>query len=130
MSIAYKYLRYKQSGNARDKQSSKRSFQLLKARTQYPRGEKIKLPEPVKPDEGHQSKRASIAFGQRLDNKYAELGFKMSFHDLEDAKDGFLQGAQINIGSIKVRAEDNVVHLLLTWALFTFVHGMFMCLRR
>ena len=105
--IAYNYLRYKQSGNARDKQSSRRSFQLLKARTQYARGEKIKLPEPVKPDEGHHSKRVSVALGQRLNNNYAELGFKMSFHDLEDNIHGFLQGAQINMFTGQLRAEEN-----------------------
>jgi hypothetical protein len=32
----------------------------------------------------------------------------MAFHDLEDDKDGFLQGAQINIGNLLLRAEDNV----------------------
>lgn len=105
--IAYKYLRYEQSGNARDKQASKRSFQLLKARTRYPKGEKITLPEPVKPDEGHNSKRVSVGLGQRLDNNYAELGFKMSFHDLEDNIHGFLQGAQINMFTAQVRAEEN-----------------------
>ena len=32
----------------------------------------------------------------------------MAFHDLEDNKDGFLHGAQINMISLKLRAEDNV----------------------
>jgi hypothetical protein len=66
------------------------------------------VPAPMPPEKGHNSKRTTLGLGQRLNNNYAELGFKMSFHDLEDNKDGFLQGAQINIGSIKIRAEDNV----------------------
>ena len=31
----------------------------------------------------------------------------MSFHDLEDNEQGFLRGAQINIGSLLIRAEEN-----------------------
>jgi hypothetical protein len=31
----------------------------------------------------------------------------MSFHDLEDNENGFLRGAQINIGSLQIRAEEN-----------------------
>ena len=104
--ITYKYLRYQQSEN-RDPAIAKRSFQLLKLRNTYPVSKEVIVPAPISPDNGHGSKRASIAFGQRLDNNYAEFGFKMSFHDLEDNAKGFLQGAQINIGSLQIRAEEN-----------------------
>jgi len=70
------------------------------------------MPTPIPPEKAHKSKRATIGLGQRLNNNYAEIGFKMAFHDLEDNKEGFLQGAQINIGSLQVRAEENVgLHL-------------------
>ena len=42
-------------------------------------------------------------FAEMTADDYAEVGFKMAFHDLEDDKDGFLQGAQINIGSLRLR---------------------------
>ena len=108
--VAYKYLRYLKTEEVRDDESAKRSFQLLKILNSYPVNINIdsQIPVPTAPEEGHKSKRISIGAGQRLNNNYAELGFKMAFHDLEDNKDGFLQGAQINIGSIKVRAEENV----------------------
>jgi hypothetical protein len=61
----------------------------------------------VSPDKGHGSKRTSIGWGKRLGNNYLDLGFKMSFHDLEDNENGFLRGAQINIGSLQIRAEEN-----------------------
>ena len=66
------------------------------------------LTKPFPPEKAHHSKRITTSLGKRLDNHYAELGFKMAFHDLEDNKNGFLQGAQINIASIQVRAEENV----------------------
>jgi len=108
--LAYKYLRYLNTETSRDPAIAKRSYQLLQKLNSYPVEIDISstVPSPLPPEKGHKSKRATIGLGQRLNNNYAELGFKMSFHDLEDAKDGFLQGAQINIGSIKVRAEDNV----------------------
>ncbi len=105
--IAYKYLRYQQAEEGRNPAIAKRSFQLLKLRNTYPESKQPTVPPPVSPDKGHNSKRATFAAGRRLDNYYGELGFKMSFHDLEDNEKGFLQGASINIGSLQVRAEEN-----------------------
>ena len=104
---AYKYLRYLKSEHGRDPVIAKRSFQLLKLRQTYPVSKEPTVPPPVSPEKGHNSKRTSFALGRRLDNYYGEFGFKMSFHDLEDNEEGFLQGAQINIGSLQIRAEEN-----------------------
>jgi len=104
---AYKYLRYLKSEQGRDPVMAKRSFQLLKLRQTYPVSKEPTVPPPVSPEKGHNSKRTSFALGRRLDNNYGEFGFKMSFHDLEDNEEGFLQGAQINIGSLQIRAEEN-----------------------
>ena len=103
----YKYLRYQQTGTDRDPAVAKRSFQLLKLRNNYPVSSTPDLPPPVSPEKGHNSKRTSFGLGRRLDNYYGEVGFKMSFHDLEDNEEGFLRGAQINIGSLQIRAEEN-----------------------
>jgi hypothetical protein len=108
--LAYKYLRYNKTKEARDPATAKRSFQLLQKLNSYPVDVDINhaIPTPTPPEKGHKSKRATIGLGQRLNNNYAEIGFKMAFHDLEDNTEGFLQGAQINIGSLQVRAEENV----------------------
>ncbi len=107
--IAYQYLRYQQTGKERDPVIAKRSHQLLLLLNSYPKDTTtdVEIDTPVSPEKGHGSKRATIGLGQRLDNYYAELGFRMSFHDLEDNENGFLRGAQINIGSLQVRAEEN-----------------------
>ena len=108
--LAYKYLRYQKTKQSRDPATAKRSHQLLQKLNSYPVDINISstITTPIAPEKGHRSKRTTAGLGQRLNNNYAEFGFKMSFHDLEDNKDGFLQGAQINIGSIKIRAEENV----------------------
>ena len=107
--IAYEYLRYQQSGKARDPAAAKLSHDLLLLLNTYPRDTTTGpgVPAPGAPDLGHGSKRAAFGFGKRLGNHYAELGFKMSYHDLEDNEYGFLRGAQINIGSMQIRAEEN-----------------------
>lgn len=110
LDLAYKYLRYLNTKKSRDQKVAKRSYQLLHKISTYPSDIKIDvtLPIPHPPEKGHKSKRTTIGLGERLDNRYAELGFKMAFHDLEDNEDGFLQGAQINITSLKLRIEENV----------------------
>ena len=107
--IAYEYLRYQQSGKARDPAAAKRSHRLLLLLNTYSKGTTtdLAIPAPGAPDRGHGSKRTALGLGKRLDNHYAELGFKMSYHDLEDNEYGFLRGAQINIGSVQIRAEEN-----------------------
>ncbi len=105
--LAYKYLRYQQANKSRDPETAKRSFKLLQILNTYAVSTMPAVPVPVPPEYGHQSKRVSLAAGKRNGNVYGELDFKMSFHDLEDNKEGFLQGAQINIGQFKIRAEEN-----------------------
>lgn len=107
--IAYQYLRYQQTGKERDPAIARRSHQLLLLLNTYPRdtATKAAIEQPVSPEQGHGSKRATFGLGRRLDNDYAELGFRMSFHDLEDNAHGFLRGAQINIGNVQIRAEEN-----------------------
>lgn len=110
INLAYKYLRYQNTKKARDPEIAKRSFQLLQKLNSYSSDISVntKIPIPIPPEKAHKSKRVTFAIGERLNNQYAEFGFKMAFHNLEDNKDGFLQGAQINIISLKLRTEDNV----------------------
>lgn len=108
--LAYRYLRYQNTAKSRDPEIAKRSYLLLQQINSYPKeiDNSTEIITPLPPEKGHRSKRTTFGLGERYDNNYAEFGFKMAFHDLEDDKDGFLQGAQINIGSLRLRAEDNV----------------------
>ena len=110
LDVTYKYLRYENTETHRDPEIAKRSYQLLQKLSTYSADIDItsKPPRPYPPEKGHKSKRTTFGTGERLSNQYAELGFKMALHDLEDNKDGFLQGAQINIINAKIRLEDNV----------------------
>lgn len=107
--VAYQYLRYQQSGKERDPAIAKHSHQLLLLLNSYPKDTLVEaaIDIPVSPDQGHGSKRASLGAGKRLGNLYTELGYRMAFHSLDDDERGFLRGAQINLGNLQIRAEEN-----------------------
>jgi len=108
LETAYKYLRYQQTDVVRDPQSAKNSHKLLEALNTYHIQESTKTPVPSsQPEQSHYSTRTSIAYGQENRQDYAELGFRFSFHSLEDNEHGFLQGAQINMGNIVLRDTEN-----------------------
>ncbi len=77
--LAYNYLRYQNTEKARNPEIAKRSFQLLKKINTYPKdiNSATNIARPVPPEKSHKSKRTSLGLGERLDNKYAELGFKI-----------------------------------------------------
>jgi hypothetical protein len=103
---AYKLVRFRQNKQARSKLEAKKSYQLLSAINRYPVGDKRHVPRPVQPEKSHHSKQWSFKVGERDDKRYSEIGFRMSFHSLEDNELGFLRGAQINIASIKFRRSE------------------------
>ncbi len=107
INAAYKYLRFQQTGAARDPQSSKNSHALLKALNTFPIHKTSPPPVPsARPENSHDSQRASFSMGEENKQKYGEAAFRFSFHSLEDNEHGFLQGAQINMGNIVVRDSD------------------------
>ncbi len=109
VALSYKYLRYQNATEARKPEIVKRSYQLLELLNSYPAKIDVEayVPVPSPPNKGHKSKRWNIGLGKTLKNQYIDLGYKMSFHDLEDNISGFLQGAQINMGNIKFRIEED-----------------------
>jgi hypothetical protein len=113
LNAAYKYLRYKKTKDERDDNSAKNSHALLMALNSYQVEDTISpAPAPEAPENSHQSMRTSINIGERNENKYSDLSFRLSFHSLEDNSEGFLQGAQINMGNFIIRAnEDDSVKL-------------------
>jgi hypothetical protein len=107
LQTAYKYLRYKKTDEARDAQSAATSYRLLSALSQT-QAANIAHPPPVpsQPEHGHYSKRLNLKLGRENEQNYIEAGVRMAFHSLQDNLQGFLPGAQINMGSLQVRATE------------------------
>jgi hypothetical protein len=104
---AYRYLRYEKGLGPRETIVAKNSYRLLEQLNAYPTGERVAIQNFNRPEAGHGSRRLSIAAGSRDGAGFVDLGYRMSFHNLEDREAGFLQGAQINLGNFELRAQES-----------------------
>lgn len=110
LETAYHYLRVKQNDEIRSSKIAANSYKILQTINQNSAftSTNAKFTESQRPENGHLSKRLSFAAGEKAELGFAELKFRMSFHSLEDSLAGFLEGAQINLGSLTLRAyEEN-----------------------
>jgi len=106
--VAYRYQRYQQRGEARSDEQARNSHRLLALLNRYP--DNIITPpvvEPLPPEVGHHSRRASISVGERNSEGFTEVAMRMAFHSLEDNERGFLRGAQINMANVQLRVTDS-----------------------
>lgn len=105
---SYKYMRYLEKDNERDNETAKISYTLLSLMNTYPATDDNPVTSrPVPPEQSHMSKKLSLSFGERLGKGYLNIGYKMSFHDLEDNEHGFLRGAQINMVNFQLRTNSS-----------------------
>ncbi len=110
LELAYQYARYtaikkKQNGPA----IRNATLGILGARSElgglepYPPLDKI----PARDDQGHGSRRVSLAggsvSGQGKQQQYAGLSFRPAYHDLVDPAYGFVPGSQIVMGQMDFR---------------------------
>lgn len=107
LETTYKLLRLRQNRKVRDPLVAKKSYRLLAMLNRYPPGKAQEITAPVRPESGHHSKRVTIGALERRGKAWTELGFRMSYHSLEDYESGYLRGAQINIANIVLRRKNS-----------------------
>ena len=112
LDAAYRYLRYQQNDQGRTESNASNSYQLLQAinASQF-QSIKPVFKDYQRPEKGHLSKRLDLTIGKDEDIDFAEISFRMSFHSLQDSINGFLEGAQINLASLSVRATEDEAQL-------------------
>lgn len=107
---AYKYLRYRQTGAARDPAVAQRSFRLLQALKEHaadlPR-DTAQTDSDTSPDLSHGSRRLALGLWNEESRDYLTMGMRLSLHSLQENRTGFPMGAQINIGNFDTRVEDD-----------------------
>lgn len=107
---AYRYLRFRQTGEARDPAVAQRSFRLLQALQaqagELPRDE-ARVDPDRSPDLSHGSRRIAVGAWSEEDLEYLTLGLRMSLHSLEENRNGFPMGAQINLGHLDLRIDED-----------------------
>lgn len=111
LDIAYGYTRYL---NLKKKDSDptlpKRSLRLLSLRSKIDfKGDAYQpLIQPLVRDEhGHKTLRSSIGATE----DFLEIGFRINYHDWLDNLSGYREGAQIEMGDIRFRADESHLQL-------------------
>lgn len=78
---------------------------ILKARSSLdiaPQSPRIETP-PIRPDQGHLSKRAQISFGGEDGSSFFQLNLRPVLHDLIDPPGGYIDGAQLEFLDMAAR---------------------------
>jgi len=103
---AYRYLRYQNTFNGRPKDTTRRSFLLLRQLNENPATFTIPIEQPQRPDLGHKTAMLGVSLGQNLDTSFVEFKYRGSFHDLLDPMPGYYQGMSLNMVNVMLRAYD------------------------
>lgn len=85
---AFRLVRYRATGQARDSGIASRSYNLLRAINRNPPPD-LQVERPGQPEDGHESRTWQFGVGSRDDRAFAEYGLRMAYHDLADNAYGF-----------------------------------------
>ena len=109
---AYRYLRYQNTFNGRPKETTRRSFLLLRRLNKHPAKLNIPIEQPLRPDLGHKTSMLAASIGQNIEEMFIELKYRGSYHDLLDPAGGYYQGMSLNMINVMLRAyEDGDIKL-------------------
>ena len=100
---AYRYLRYQNTFNGRPKETTRRSFLLLRRLNVNRTKLIIPIEQPDRPDLGHKTAMLGFSLGQNLDESFAEIKYRGSYHDLLDPISGYYTGMSLNMVNAMVR---------------------------
>jgi hypothetical protein len=118
LDFSYDYLRYRAQKDKDQQESVKnkyknRSLAILSSRSKLPKIEEKIIDAPISPENGHNSKRVGLFYGEQDNNSFVSLKWRPAFHDLLDSDIGFINGAQIEFLSFDGHFfyEDNTVQM-------------------
>src|SRR5690554_6132607 len=114
LELAYAYARYlavkKRQANP---ELRKRTLAILSARAKTPVSADFgEIPTPAyRDDEGHLSQRLSMQAGSTIFDgvngsdhlEFADINYRIAFHDVMDLPQGFVPGSQIQMGNLSLR---------------------------
>lgn len=104
--LAIEYLQYLYTKKRISKQQYlDRFLELLKIRSTLGQSteDRYAIPQPPRPDEGHESNRLSLGTGIKKDRFFYELRYRPAYHSLLDNDKGYPEGSQIVFGDTTLR---------------------------
>jgi hypothetical protein len=107
VSVSYGYLRYLHEDEERDDAVAKRSFKLLRMLSGYEQDPHPQSPPRAEdPLDGHDTQLFSVSGGVEEDDAFADLEWRISYHDLLDNINGYPVNTSLNMGRFVVRAKE------------------------
>jgi len=107
---AYHLVRYQDVSGQREHPGAARlSRDLLLARSRLLEEEDDPEPPvpPVRPDQGHKTRRLALGAGRQDKRNFQSLAFRPAYNDLLDPGGGYTEGAQINFMDVALRHYQN-----------------------
>jgi len=87
--------------------SSARRLAMLTLLNGYPASDDLAIPTPDSPESGHDTTTFALGLGREAGRAFTEAALRLSYHDLLDAPRGYLPGAAIRLGELRVRADED-----------------------
>jgi len=107
--LAYRYLKWKQIESWR-KADNLWPYRLIKQLELHPAVTETTIPTPVRPDQGHATRRLKFSSGYE-NNAYVQLGLRPLYHDLTDNQAGYAPGSEIVFLNTELRWQQQSIHL-------------------
>lgn len=109
LELSHDYLSYLRARKGDTPEASKRSRELLLARSRIDAPDatpNIQVPE-ARPDQGHNTSRFGLGWGLRDGQHYQEVVMRPSYHEQSDPEAGYTRGAQIQFFNLALRHYDD-----------------------
>ncbi len=103
---ALRTLRFTERKKERTESSAERGLQLLHVMQSNP-PQAVSIPQPLPPESGHSTQMISLGGGQTGTQAFSEIRYRLTYHDLIDNPNGFLEGAQIEGLDTRLRHVEN-----------------------
>jgi len=105
LNAAYDLIEYQRLSEGTTDDLTSRQLQILKTRSSMQKQAKdfiVPAPE-IRPEQGHDTGRLSLAAGSDDKQAFAELHFRPAYHDLLDPVQGYTEGAELSFASFSAR---------------------------
>ena len=104
---AYQATRFRDRTRENNQQAAANSYRLLQLMHANTAPEPAAIRPPQPPERGHATQMLALSGGQREDNGFAEIQYRLTYHDWLDNHRGFLDGAWIEALNLRVRREES-----------------------
>ncbi len=105
--VAYQFFRDRAVHAPIGPELSRQNFALLQRVNRVATGAvAAPAPRPVAPESGHRTALVAVAGGLEEDRGFADVEWRLSYHDLADPAPGYPTGASLNMGRLALRLKD------------------------